>query len=167
MNFGFSIYKGLEETKEKNSEMYNALDQLYRSLGVVSFSRENLFTLYALQDGISRLKFEDESRGTGTMTFINCFYAIGDYENTERELAPQLSILSGTTQLICNNKHRPQKTETGNFLFTLNRENSLQKPPDSENLLSLKHDFPGTILSVRFCLNSSNIQKKVGANGNS
>lgn len=165
MNFGFSIYEGLEQTKQENFEVYNFLDEYYKSLGKVPFSKENLFTLYALQDGISRLKFEDQSRGTGTMTFINCFYTIGDYENIERDLSPQLSILSGSTQLICNNKYRPKQTEDGSFLLSLNNEDDLSLPPDKNNLMPLKYRFPGTILSVRFCLNTEHIQKKIESDG--
>lgn len=166
MNFGFSIYEGLEQTKIDNKDVYSYLDNNYSNLGKIPFSKENLFTLYALQDGVSRLKFQDESRGTGTMTFINCFYSIGDYENTERALSPQLSILSGSTQLLCNNRYRPFQSEDGSFLLSLNSENDLTKPPDSKNVLPLKYKFPGTILSVKFCLNEAHIQKKLESNGN-
>ena len=163
MNFGFSIYEGFEQTKTENYEVYNFLDTYCQKIGG-TFSKENLFTLYALQDGISRLKFEDQSRGTGTMTFINCFYQIGDYENIERALSPQLSILSGSTHLICNNKYRPKQTNDGSFSLSLNNENDLSKPPDRNNLLPLKYRFPGTILSVKFCLNTEHIQKKIDNN---
>jgi len=105
-------------------------------------------------------------KDTGTMTFINCFYSIGDYENTERALSPQLSILSGSTQLLCNNRYRPFQSEDGSFLLSLNSENDLTKPPDSKNVLHLKYKFPGTILSVKFCLNEAHIQKKLESNGN-
>jgi hypothetical protein len=166
MNFGYSIYEGLEQTKNENSDVYSFLDGVYSELGRVPFSKENLFTLYALQDGVSRLKFQDLSRGTGTMTFINCFYSIGDYENVDRELSPQLSILSGSTQLLCNNRYRPFQSNDGSFSLSLNSENDLTKPPDKRNVLSLKYKFPGTILSVRFCLNEAHIQKKLESNGN-
>ena len=166
LNFGYSFYEGFEETKEQNSELYCSLDKAYTNLGNVPFSKENLFTLYALQDGISRLKFEDKSRGTGTMTFINCFFTIGDYENIERSLSPQLSILSGSTQLICDNKYRTFEHDNGYFSLSLNRENDLNIPPDKDNLKSLKYRFPGTILSVKFCLNKNQIQNKINGNEN-
>ena len=166
MNFGYSIYEGLEQTKEENKDVYSFLDGVYSELGKVPFSKENLFTLYALQDGVSRLKFQDDSRGTGTMTFINCFFSIGDYEDEFRDLSPQLSILSGSTQLLCNNRYRPFETEDGSFLLSLNKDNDLTKPPDEKNILPLKYKFPGTILSVKFCLNEAHIQSKIGNNGN-
>lgn len=165
MNFGYSIYEGLEQTQNDNKEVYSFLNERFIELGKVPFSKENIFTLYALQQGVSRLKYQDKSRGTGTMTFINCFYSIGDYENTARELSPKLSILSGTTHILCNNKYRPFKSSDGSFLLSLNSENDLNKPPDDKNVLSLKYNFPGTILSVRFCLNEAHIQKKLESNG--
>lgn len=161
MNFGYSIFEGLEQTKLENFETYDFLEGVYEQCGTKKFSKENMFTLLALQDGVSRLKFEDKSRGTGTMTFINCFYEIGDYQNLERSLLPQLSILSGTTQLICNNSYRPFSDDKGNYFLSLNRDNDLTKPPDPKNLMDVKHGFPGTILSVRFCLSRGHIQKKM------
>lgn len=160
LNFGYSIYEGLEQTKDENIEVYSYLDDAFNTLEKGSFTKENLFTLYALQDGVSRLKFEDNSRGTGTMTFINCFYSIGDYENKDRLISPQLSVLSGKTQLFCTNKYRPQQQSNGDFLLSLNKENDLTLPPDKKNLHSLRQKFPGTILSVRFCLNNEHMKDK-------
>lgn len=165
LNFGYSIYEGLEETKDCNKDVYDVLDKVYSSLIKAPFSKENLFTLYALQDGVSRLKYEDNSRGTGTMTFINCFYSIGDYESKTRRLHPQLSILSGATQLICNNNYKPTEKE-GKYILSLNKENDLSIPPDEKNLKSLKYKFPGTLLTVRFCLNNEHISKKLDEDGN-
>lgn len=162
LNFGYSIYEGLEDNKSENSETYNILNEEFNSFSskFEGFSKENLFTLYALQDGISRLKFEDESRGTGTMKFIRCFFSIGDYQDVEKGKNPQLSILSGSTRLVCDKEHEPFEINN-KFLMSLNKEKSLLLPPETSHLQTLKYSFPGTMLSVKVYLNSEHINKKL------
>lgn len=165
LNFGYSYYEGLESNKNENIEMYEKLDNLYKSNKWGGFTRENLFTLYALQEGVSRLKFEDESRGTGTITFINCFYSIGDFESPNQKIRPQLSLISGNTQITCKNGYKPY-VENNRFYISLNQENSLSAPPDSRFLKDLKVKFPGTLLNVQFCLNENHLKEKLKNNEN-
>lgn len=164
MNFGFSIFEGLEETKIENNVLYSSLELIYntvkKSKHFLPFSKENFFTLYALQDGISRLKYNDESRGSGTVRFITSFFSFGDYEDVVKEYHPSLSIVSGSTQLICDNKYKPVMKE-GVFVLSLNSENDLRKPPEQSNLTSLNHGFPGTIFTVKIYLNKEHISKKI------
>lgn len=160
LNFGFSIYEGFLETKDDNIDLYTSLKNGCDSIKTkIAFSDENLFTLYALQDGVSRLKFKDESRGTGTMKFINCFFEFGDYFNIEKKHSPNLSILSGKTQLICDNKYKPFN-KNGEFFLSLNDEDDLSEPPSKNHLKDLYYSFPGTLLSIRALLNQEHITKK-------
>lgn len=164
LNFGYSIYEGLLETKEDNSELFNALQEGCDVIKMKApFSDENLFTLFALQDGVSRLKYKDESRGTGTMKFINCFFSFGDYQNTNKQQSPRLSILSGNTQLICDNKYKPFMDDNKCYV-SLNDNNDLSLPPNKSHLIDLKYKFPGTLLSVRAFLNRDHISNKISNN---
>ena len=163
MNFGYSIFKGFEDSKEKNLDTYSVMEEMCERLSnnyQISFTKENLFTLYAIQDGISRLKYEDESRGTGTIKFINSFFAFGDYEDFEKHYHPEMSILSGSTHIICNNKYKPE-LKNDIFVISLNAENDLMVPPDEECLKTVSHFFPGTLLFVRIYLNKQHITKKL------
>jgi hypothetical protein len=78
MNFGYSIYDGILDTKDKNIEQFDELMEIKNHVKKKdtfnSFSEENLFTLYSLQDSVSRLRHTDKSRGTGTMTFYTVFH---------------------------------------------------------------------------------------------
>ena len=163
MNFGDSFFEGFEETKLKNTDVYNQMDTLYKQVTASKFrnpfSKENLFTLYALQEGMSRLKFEEESRGTGTTKFINSFFAFGDYEDDERDYHPILVLLSGATQLICDNKYKPFERD-GVFFVSLNSEKTLGKPPEKSNLKTLGYYFPGTVLTARIYLNQDHLKRK-------
>jgi hypothetical protein len=164
LNFGYSIYEGLEETKLSNYENYEFIESLcqkvYPKANSNLTTRSNLFTLYALQEGVSRLKFEDSSRGNGTMKFINSFFALGDFEDNERNYHPELSIISGCTQVICDTKYRPFQVNGINFL-SLNSENDLSIPPDPSNLKKLLTPFPGTVLNAKIYLNKIHLSKKI------
>lgn len=166
LNFGYSIYEGLEDNKNENVEVYSFLNEGYNSVVKQdrNFSKENLFTLYALQDGVSRLKYKDESRGTGTMKFIRCFFSIGDYQDKEKGKNPHLSILSGKTRLVCDKQHEPFMRDNKYFV-SLNKEKNLLLPPEKSHLQSLKYAFPGTMLSVKVYLNNEHIKKKLGDYG--
>jgi len=82
MNFGNSIFEGFESTKDLNKVHYTLLDDKYSTLKKKypfnKISKELIFSLYALQEGVSRLKYDDKSRGTGTIKFIKSFFDIGD-----------------------------------------------------------------------------------------
>jgi len=168
MNFGFSYYDGFEHTKNENFDVYNQMEVLYDQVRKSNkfgfpFTRENLFTLYALQPGMSRIKYQEESRGTGTMKFISSFFSFGDYEDPERCYHPSLSLISGKTMLICDNKYRPFE-KNGVFFVSLNPENDLREPPNRSNLKSLQYHFPGTILSAKIYLNKDHLLKKLNGN---
>lgn len=163
LNFGYSIYKGFEDTMESNIDMYNSLDALFDQVRLnnanFSFSKENMFTLYSLQDGVSRLKYDDPSRGTGTIKFLNSFFAIGDYEDKKKRYIPSLEIFSGKTHVICDNKYQPFLKDDYYFI-SLNSKKDLSLPPDKDNLIKLTINFPGTMLSVKIYLNKSHLSKK-------
>jgi hypothetical protein len=164
INFGPSYYEGFEQTKVENQIMYNEINQLYTNASSCSgggaFTKEDYFTLYALQDGMSRLKFEKESRGTGTMKFINSFFRIGDYENLQKSYLPSLHILTGSTLLKCDNKFKPFKVED-DFCLSLNPQNDLSIPPQKSHLKSLSKKFPGTVLAVKVYLNEDHLKEKI------
>lgn len=168
LNFGYSIYEGFEETKVQNKTTYDEMNSLCDIVLATpkgkKYSKENLFTLYALQEGNSRLKFEKESRGTGTMKFINSFLKIGDYQNEAKGYIPHLLIYSGSTMLKCDNKYQPFDIQ-GAFYLSLNDEKEMTHAPESTHLKTLNNRFPGTLLTGRIYLNESHLKKKI-ENGN-
>lgn len=176
LNFGYSIYGGFEETKVQNAQMYDKLDQKVEE-AVTRFNlphctRENLFVLYALQEGISRLKYQQPSRGNGTMKFLRAFLEIGDYANNDANTNPLLSIFSGRTKLITDNRLKPyHKIIPGDinnnyagldyYFISLNPEEDMGNPPEASHIQTLKAIFPGTLLSVKVFLNEQHLISKV------
>jgi len=159
LNFGNSIYKGFEDSKDLNPAMYADMDELYKN--VINsrklhqnFSREGMFTLYGLQEGFSRLLHKDRSRGIGTMTFIRSFLELG-YNSDEYKSI--LYILSGNTLIKCSDKYKPFFHEDRYYL-SLNKENTLTKPPSNESLFKLNESFPGTLLMTKLFLNKNHLK---------
>ncbi len=169
MNIGESFYEGFIQTKEKNREHFNSVREKVNELLInnpnLSINEEQIFTLWMMSDGISRLNFHDPSRGTGTMKFINSFVDLGDFEDIEKGFTPNLSLFTGYTQLICDNQYKPFKKESV-FCLSLNPENNLNLPPKESHLKVLKKRFPGTLLSIKIYLNKKHLDIKYGGANN-
>jgi hypothetical protein len=169
-NLGNSIYEGFEETKEKNAENYSKCDNLYNKhkdlfTSQKKFSRESLFTLYILNEGISRLKYKDSSRGNGTMRFLESFITLGSFGKINPKFKCQLNVISGHTVLTCDNDIRYY--EEDNFKkLSLNKEHDMSKLPDSDYLAAFTEKFPGTILECHIYLNKDYFYKILNNNEN-
>lgn len=157
-NFGFSIFEGIEEKRNENKDQYENLNDLFLNYSSrFKISKDNFFTLLSLQEGVSRLKYTDESRGTGTIKFIKSFLELGEYENESHK--SKLHVFSGFTELICENKYGPYQKE-GYNLISLNFQKSLTEKQDPKNLKELGLRFPGTMLNAKIYLNGNYLDKK-------
>ncbi|MFC1226656.1 hypothetical protein ACFE6N_22825 [Pedobacter sp. BG31] len=168
LSFGRSIYEAFEDTRDSNLENYLLVEKYASNILTnfdTGFTKDQLFTVGTMQDQISRLKFERESRGTGTMKFINSFLELGDYVNESKGFVPNLSIFSGNVQLICDNEFKPFAIDTVKCL-SLNPEKDLRKPPRSSHLKKLGQKFPGTLISVKIYINKEHWDKKYGGINN-
>lgn len=153
INFGQSMYEGFEKTKELNNEQYKTLENLFAVHERLftpfnKFTRESLFTLYMLNETISRLKYEDESRGHGTMNFIESFIKLGKLGDTNSYFTSVLNIVSGHTRLSCDNRYKPYK-EGDMRVISLNKSNNIKLLPDNKYLRTETEYFPGTILECK------------------
>lgn len=170
INIGLSMYDGFEETKVKNISIYNKLDSLYeehkRQFSLLRhFEREQLFMLYMLNEGISRLKYEDSSRGNGTMNFIESFISLGSFGDENTNFSPKLNVISGHTVLTCDNKYKPFVNKTLHQI-SLNRDQDIHKLPDNDYLSYAQESFPGTILEAKIYLNKEHILKQIQVSEN-
>lgn len=167
-NLGNSMYEGFEETKERNAENYAKCDKLFRKheklfTPKVKFERESLFTLYMLNEGISRLKYKDSSRGNGTMRFLESFITLGSFGGIDPKFKCQLNVISGHTILTCDNDIR--YFEEDNFKkLSLNKEKNMGLLPDADYLTYNNENFPGTILECHIYLNRNYFFKILNKN---
>ncbi|MBE6273354.1 MAG: hypothetical protein E7097_05650 [Bacteroides sp.] len=170
MNFGNTMYQGFEGTKVLNKDNYSKVDNKYNQhrllfKGHNRFERESLFMLYMLNEGISRLKYEDDSRGNGTMQFLDAFSQIGSFGNKNPDFIPRLNIISGHTVLSCDNKVAPY-AEGKHLKLSLNKEKDLTLLPDTEYLNYYNEFFPGTIIECRIFLNEKFFDEILNNNHN-
>lgn len=172
LNLGETIYEGLKsrltslETKQKLYSMMKKQRQYISS----SWDEEMIYTVFALQEGISRLRDKNiegyEARGSGTVSMIEMFYDIGKSQNG---LKPQMTIVSGNTQIIFTDNYKMRTVtftddevfETGEKrIIAFNDENNIYAPANPHNVIKMKQYFPGTVISLRFYLDSRYIINK-------
>lgn len=158
-NFGSSIYEQL-----KNSNLHSSIEQDLKRLTKrhnawfrKNWDEEVLWTLYSLQEGVSRLKSDEEKgkdRGVGTIRLLEAFQKIG--QTHDEEMEPLMSIISGNTYIHFNNKYPPvfEKNIDGTQLkvIAFNKSNDLNEPPDSGNVKKINNYLPGTVISMKFYL---------------
>lgn len=169
-HWGMTIFESLKTaTNKKTTRSLNKLTRKHRRFFGGDWTEESLWTLYALQDGVSRLRNDKEpDRGTGTVRLIESFQSIG---GTSTGDLPEMSITSGHTHIYFNSKYKMKEKQFGEEIrqvIAFNPTNDLNKPPDPENIKILKNFFPGTVISMKFFLDRTFITKLMedGRNGN-
>lgn len=172
LNLGETIYEGLKnqstsaETKQKLSHIMKKQKQYISN----HWNEEMIYTVFALQEGISRLRDKSidgyEGRGSGTVSMIEMFNDIGESQNG---LKPQMTIVSGNTQIIFTDNYKMKSMmfendvvfETGKKqIIAFNDENDIYKPANSNNVIKMNQYFPGTVISLKFYLDSRYIINK-------
>ena len=162
-NYGDSMYDGFEKTKSRNLANYTKLDNLYQYhkkqfSSDKYFEKESLFTLYMLGEGISRLKYEDTSRGNGTMQFLNAFADLGSIGLIDEKYKSCLSIISGHTVLTCDNDVAPYR-EGSHLKISLNKEKDFKKLPEPQYLHYYNRYIPGTFIDCKIYLTDKFIER--------
>lgn len=177
-NFGQSIYESLKQPIT-SSDLICSLDNItdiHKKRGFFDIGRnwdeETLWTLYALQEGVSRCysKVRDFSkdigpdRGVGTINLIRSFQSVGDSKGANK---PVMSIISGNVGIYFKKDYqmKKMKLDTGEEkdIIAFNETNDLKLPPDSECVKRLKNYFPGTIISMKFYLDQDVLKEKIGS----
>ena len=128
---------------------------------------ENLWTLYALQEGVSRYNVEVNSlgyRGYGTVDMIEFFQRLGQSPQSQ----PRMCVVSGRTHIAFDNRYhqmRPQVTQSGETrrIIAFNKDNNLEQPPEAGYVKQLRHFFPGTLIGLRFYLDKRHLRATGGA----
>jgi hypothetical protein len=154
-NFGDTIFESLQQnsTSYEMREKIIGLVKHHTDRNFFDFSKrkwqeESLWTLYALQDGVSRYKSTEggEDRGKGTVRMLEALAGLSAEQR-------QMVIVSGSTCIQIDGTYTIQEGPIdGNAQKTIafNSQNSLLDPPDERAVRSLDARFPGTLISLRF-----------------
>jgi hypothetical protein len=165
-NFGRSICESLLE-HSASDELRSRIDALIakhnergflRSILHPTWEEEALVTLFALQEGVSRLSFTKKGidRGNGTVNMIEFFNQLAGGSQ-------RMCLISGKTYILFDGQFDLKKKVLENGeerrVIAFNRTNNLEDPPDRDHVRTLPSGFPGTIISIRFDLDRSNLEK--------
>jgi hypothetical protein len=135
----------------------------HESQGMFSpyWSKETLLTLAALQGDISsKNKSTETDRGQGTVEMIDFFIKMHSECSQNNSEKAKMVLLSGNTQIIFDGTYKMKSDKNGRKTIAFNNENSLLKPPDRNYVKNLEDvNVPGTIISIKFCLQESSMQR--------
>lgn len=164
LDFGDSFFQSILNTKLKgNNRQIEKLNRIHSRHGFnENWTIEELYTLCALQEGVSRLKSKEEpDRGTGTITLIECLQELG--KSTSGDI-PTMTIVSGNSEIRFDKTYQLRKYYQKNgdlrHLLAFNERNSLKEPPNEKNVRHLKNGIPGTIISMDFLIDKKFIEQQ-------
>mgnify|MGYP006971300686 CR=1 FL=1 len=152
INFGETINESINSTDTtligKNTFEEITKKQVYDS----KFTKENGTVLASIQRKVSRLKTETNTRGTGFPQIMEFFSHLSDDNQKSK-----MTIVSGNTQIKFAKSDYLRYNENGRIFF--NNSNDPSKKPNSKNIIKLKNNFPGTLISIKFIFKKEHIEE--------
>lgn len=166
LNFGMSIYEKFKDPYCENKEVVEKMISLSKKYTTKKwfefgqFEEETLWTLYALQEGVTSVSPEEyASRGNGSIQFIESFFNIkGDLDVDDKS---RLNIISGNTQIHFDGQYgiREITKNKENFkVMTFNKSGNIEEPPDRKYVKRRSTYFPGTIIEAKILINKDDIE---------
>jgi hypothetical protein len=165
--FGRSFYESLSapDTAPGLKTLVGELAKKHSQMGWFTprnYTERDLWTLYALQDGVSR--FADVpgtiDRGWGTVRMIQAFQRLGS--TLTPGLTPKMVLISGDTLINFDSKYQLKEQAVANGereIIAFNEGNTLEQRPDRNYVRSLRSYFPGTLLAFRFFIDKANLER--------
>lgn len=164
LNFGSSIYEKFSKNADCPEDTVNkmrVLSEQYTSRSLFrsgEFEEETLWTLYALQQGVTSIP--DMQRGSGTIQFIRSFFNIKGSQDVDN--VSRMVLLSGKTEIVFDGTYGVQEKIDGNNKFnvmTFNESGSIEDRPDHRFVKTTDTYFPGTIISAKILLNEDDVKE--------
>ncbi|MER9357709.1 hypothetical protein NKI61_31350 [Mesorhizobium sp. M0514] len=154
LNLGNSIAHTISGAPEDTLDQIDRYCKLHKKIG----RRETtLATVFALQDGVSRLRqgADGVSGGTGLMDMVEFANELG--RETSPGLGPHVAILSGDAYVKFEAPFNEGfgSSESERRLQWFNEGNVVSKPPNDRFVRDLPGYFPGTLITMRFILDAS------------
>ncbi len=153
-SLGASIYESLQQASPGPRLI---IDSYVRHHGATGSRIQDLWTLAAVQDGVTRLPSAEGKGGIGMLELVemaNYLCPSGDDSC--------VAIVSGSSCVLIKAPYwKPVRQGSGHRILALNAANSLAQSPDSNHLLTLPIHIPGTIISVRFGLSGADLISRV------
>ncbi|MBN9033820.1 MAG: hypothetical protein BGO05_09855 [Rhizobiales bacterium 63-7] len=120
-------------------------------------SPETLATVFALQDGISRVEQGDgqPSGGTGLMDVAEFVNEVGKLPIAGK--SPKIALISGRSYIKFDTPYLNGivSGNTERRLQWFNVDNDVLKPPAETHVIDLPYALPGTLITMRFAIDGS------------
>lgn len=164
LNFGSTIYEKFKNNATCPKEIVNKMKSLSESYTKRNFFRhrsfeeETLWTLYALQQGVTSIP--GKKRGSGTIQFIRSFFNIKGNQSVDD--VSRMTIRSGNTLIYFDGKYSitEKVDEKGKYnMMTFNDSGSIEDLPDKKYVKYTDTYFPGTIISANILLNDDDVKE--------
>lgn len=166
LNFGKTIYEKFKDPSCPNKTIVQKMKILsdqytQRKYFVIKgFEEETLWTLYALQDGVTSVAPERyKRRGNGSIQFIESFFNIKGNKK-EKDDFSTLTILSGNTSIVFDGTYNITNGYIDNEPFkfmTFNKSGNIEDKPDSAYVKFVDNYFPGTIITAKIMFNEDDL----------
>jgi hypothetical protein len=162
LNFGHTIYDKFKKGENVDASTIKRMEELseaYTKRGFFSkaeFEEETLWTLYALQEGVTST---GEKRGNGSIGYIDNFFKLkGDIEKDDESV---LMTMSGNTRITFDGTYKilkkdHPKRKKGYKIITFNEEGDIELKPDKKYVTFVPHYFPGTLITARILIKHNN-----------
>jgi hypothetical protein len=166
-NFGRTIYETFDEKIDPSlrADLKHLSDHhTQKGFFGSEWSEETLWTLYSLQEGVSRYTGTPRGtdRGTGTVRMIEFFQNLG--RKDDAKLEPKMCLLSGSAYILFDSRYKMLSEPVDNEMrstIAFNSTNSLLDPPDKNNVKKIHGHFPGTIVSLKFFLDKKYLSQQM------
>jgi hypothetical protein len=158
INPGVTIYETLQLAPEDLKKKFASFADAHRAKWPQKrrYDEEALWTLCSLQDGISRAAKDETPNGFGMLTFVEAMNALGKSSRLDEQ--PKMTIISGSACMTIRSPYNiPRRQGPGLRSLALNASNDLLNPPDEDYVFTLPYRFPGTIVTVRFCIDAAEL----------
>lgn len=170
LNFGKTIYEKFKDPNCPNKTVVSKMNNLsaqYTKRNLFfqrEFEEETLWTLYALQDGVTSVAPERYiRRGNGSIQFIESFFNIKG-KMQEADNFSRMAILSGNTNITFDGTYNITTNYVGGEPFkvmTFNESGSIEDKPDSNFVKFVENYFPGTIISAKILFNEDDLTNEL------
>ena len=160
LNFGETIYQKFTSLDCTNYDIINRMKELskkYTSKKIFSsqFKEETLWSLYALQEGITSVSKDKYKRGNGSIRFIESFFNIKGVNGNQDDVS-RLTILSGNTNITFDGTYNIK--QQGEFkVMTFNDSGNIEDKPNRKYVKHTDEYFPGTLISAKILINKDDI----------
>ncbi len=166
-NFGSTIYDSLKEddTSESLKAKLRGLADLHKQRGWFGLTNpdwdeETLWTLYALQERVSRFSDTERGidRGNGTINMIEFFDSLASGSR-------KMCVVSGHAYILFDGSYHLREVQRGSEslkVIAFNEDNDLERPPNKRYVYRLKNYFPGTLVSIRLKIDQDLLRNAAG-----